>query len=348
MPNGIKNRKLNIAIIGAGNIGAKRVQAILDLKTDRVVAVYDINFKKAQALANAAHAAAVRDLGAIFNNSKVDAVVIAATTDVNLGLALKVLAAKKNVLVEKPLGSLSKDALAVSKAAQKSGKILKVGFNHRHHPAVAKAFELYKAGKIGKAMYIRSVYGHGARPGYDLEWRMQKKYSPGGELFDQGVHIIDLAFWFLGKFKSAFAVNKNVYWHKSRLEDNSFALLESAGGANVFFHASLTQWKNRFNFEIYGNKGYLIINGLGKSYGVETLTLGTDVGQGRAPLEEIFEFVGEDVSWKEEWKEFRQAIILKRQPLASAQDNVEVVLALEALYCSAKSNKLEKIKKLMV
>ena len=114
----------------------------------------------------------------------------------------------------------------------------------------------------------------------------------------------------------------------------------------MFFQVSLTQWKNRFNFEIYGDKGYLVINGLGKSYGVETLTLGTDVGQGRAPLEEVFEFTGPDESWKEEWKEFRQAVLEKRQPLANASDNVEVVLALEALYTSAKSGKLEQIKKL--
>ena len=201
----------------------------MDLQTDRVVAVYDIDFKKAQTLAQIAHATAVRDLDTVFDNREIDAVVIAATTDVNLNLALKALAAKKNVLVEKPLGSLSKDALAVSRAARKNGKILKVGFNHRHHPAITKAFEFFKAGKIGRAMYIRSVYGHGARPGYDLEWRMQKKYSPGGELFDQGVHIIDLAYWFLGKFKAAFAVNKNTYWHKSNLEDNSFSLLESFG-----------------------------------------------------------------------------------------------------------------------
>lgn len=341
----MKSKSLNIGLIGAGNIGAKRVRAVLDLGTDTILAVYDVNAEKAKLLAEICGAKICKNVNEIFNNPNIDCVIIATTTDASLNLTLQALQHKKHVLVEKPLGSNTKDALKVSLSSKKHKRIVKVGFNHRFHPAVAKAFELFKQSKIGKVMYIRAVYGHGARPGYDTEWRMQKKFSPGGELFDQGVHIIDMAFWFLGKFASAFAVNKNFYWKKSELEDNSFSQLESAGGSSVSFHVSLTQWKNRFNFEVYGTKGYLLVNGLGKSYGTETLTWGTDVGQGRVPTEQIFEFTGEDISWKEEWKEFRQAVLTHKQPMSSASDNVEVCRALEALYLSAKLGKIVKIKK---
>jgi predicted dehydrogenase len=343
MPNKTK-KSLNIAIIGAGNIGAKRAQAIVELKTDKLVWVYDINQEKAKALAEMYGASPAESLGQILKDESIDCLVIATTTDISLTLTLKGISAKKHILVEKPLASNSKDAAKVSLMAAKFKSIVKVGFNHRHHPALSKAHELFAAGKIGKILYIRSIYGHGARPGYDTEWRMQKKFSPGGELFDQGVHIIDLAYWFLGKFSGAFAINKNLYWKKSQLEDNSFSQLQTKTGANVFFQVSLTQWKNRFNFEVYGDKGYLVVNGLGKSYGVETLICGADVGQGRSPKEEVFEFIGDDISWREEWLEFRSAVLESRQPLASAKDNIEVNKALEALYRSSQSGKIIKIK----
>ena len=49
-------------------------------------------------------------------------------------------------------------------------------------------------------MFLRGRYGHGGRKGYDREWRANPALSGGGELIDQGVHLIDLAGWFLGDF----------------------------------------------------------------------------------------------------------------------------------------------------
>ena len=39
----------------------------------------------------------------------------------------------------------------------------------------------------------------------------------------------------------------------------------------ALLHASCTEWKNLFSFEIYGRDGKIEINGLGGSYGVERL-----------------------------------------------------------------------------
>ena len=77
---------------------------------------------------------------------------------------------------------------------------VRVGYNHRFHPALQKARELVDAGALGPLMFIRARYGHGGRVGYDREWRADPNLSGGGELIDQGVHLIDLAGWFLGDF----------------------------------------------------------------------------------------------------------------------------------------------------
>ena len=49
-------------------------------------------------------------------------------------------------------------------------------------------------------MYLRARYGHGGRPGYEKEWRAKLSVSGGGELIDQGSHLIDLSRLFLGEF----------------------------------------------------------------------------------------------------------------------------------------------------
>ena len=70
---------------------------------------------------------------------------------------------------------------------------MRVGFNHRYHPAFLAARAIVDAGTIGPLMFVRGRYGHGARPGYDREWRADPDRSGGGELIDQGVHFVRLA-----------------------------------------------------------------------------------------------------------------------------------------------------------
>ena len=186
--------------------------------------------------------------------------------------------------------------------------ILKTGFNHRHHPAVWRAHELCNEGAIGPLMFIRAVYGHGGRPGYDKEWRADADLCGGGELLDQGVHIVDLCRWFLGDFTECLCrdwdllLGPRLLCHPTAreaagsrsagLEDNAFALLRTAAGQTAQFHTSWTQWKNRFSFEVYGRDGYLRIEGLGGSYGPETLTIGRRRPEGGAPLEETVRVSG--------------------------------------------------------
>ena len=98
-----------------------------------------------------------------------------------------------------------------------------------------------------------------------------KKYSGGGELIDKGSHLIDLSRIFLGNLKVDFYKLETFFW-KTNLEDNCFLNLKNEKGSTATLHASSTEWKNKFIFEIFGKYGKIEINGLGKSYGLETLT----------------------------------------------------------------------------
>ena len=105
-------------------------------------------------------------------------------------------------------------------------------------------------------MFVRGRYGHGGRLGMEKEWRGDPAVSGGGEMLDQGVHLIDLARWFLGDFTDVSGHVATYFWDWP-VEDNGFALLRTAAGQVAWLHASCTEWKNLFSFEIYGRDGKL-------------------------------------------------------------------------------------------
>jgi predicted dehydrogenase len=243
----------------------------------------------------------------------------------------------KHVLCEKPLGRNAQEAAAIVAAAASSGKLLKVGFNHRHHPAIAAGHELVDQRAIGNVFAIRALYGHGGRVGYEREWRTDPARSGGGELLDQGVHIVDLARWFIGEIAQAQGFIGTYHWPIEPVEDNAFALLRSSGGGIVSFHTSWTQWKNAFRFEVLGTGGYLRIDGLGGSYGTERLTVARRNEDSSPPMEETTSFEGPDQSWQSEWHEFSTAIAQNRQPLGNGNDGLAAARILDAIYASAAS-----------
>lgn len=194
-----------------------------------------------------------------------------------------------------------------------------------------KAHELVDSGVLGDLMFIRARYGHGGRIGYDQEWRAQPEISGGGELIDQGVHLIDLARWFLGDFTSVDGFAHTYFWNMP-VDDNGFMLLKTDKQQVVFLHASCTEWKNTFSFEIYGKLGKLDINGLGGSYGTEKITLYKMLPQMGPPETIAWEYPMADNSWDLEFAEFLDDIRCKRQPSASLYDAYQALKVVEEIY----------------
>lgn len=321
---------MNVGIIGAGLIGTKRATAVKNSR-DKVVAIADIDITKAKKLSfEHSCSFATKEYQEILNNKKVNCVVIATTHNFLSEITYKALKKGKHVLVEKPLGLNTKEINKCVNLAKKKGLVYKAGYNHRFHPAILKARQFAEKGKIGNLMYIRAVYGHGGRPGYEKEWRTNKKISGGGELIDQGAHLIDLALWFLGKNLEIQSILTTSFWPITPVEDNVFLIMNNSGGV-AFLHASWTEWKNLFLFEIYGEKGFLKINGLGGSYGNETLTFGIRV-PGKAPKEKGWVFEGEDISWKNEWINFRNAVLSEKKIIGSGKDGLMTMKVIEKIY----------------
>ena len=296
---------LNVGIIGCGLIGRKRAAA---LAPHRVVALHDSEAGAARDLATRTPGAVVHATPAeLLSRPDIHAVIVATPHHVLAELTLAALDAGKHVLVEKPAAARPEELNAVIRRAASSGCVVRVGFNHRFHPALRKAKELWDAGVAGEPMMIRGRYGHGGRVGYEKEWRAQEAVSGGGEAVDQGVHLVDLARWFLGDFAEVSGYAPTLFWDMP-VEDNAFMLLKNREGKPAWLHATWTEWKNLFSFEISGRIGKLHIEGLGGSYGEEKLTWYEMKPEMGPPRVETWEFPGPDVSWREEWQSFVVAI----------------------------------------
>lgn len=320
---------MRIGIVGCGLIGHKRA---LNRGEDTVVCVADPNREAAERLAGALPGCeAVDRASSLFERDDIDAVVIATTHHVLAPLTLEALRRGKHVLVEKPGARSAEEFAPVVEAARAAGRTVKVGFNHRFHPAFRQARAIFETGALGPMMYIRAFYGHGGRIGYDREWRAQPELSGGGELIDQGMHLIDLARWFMGDFAEVHGRLPTLFWDMP-VEDNAFLSLQTASGAVAWLHATWTEWKNCFRFEICGRDGKLQIDGLGGSYGPEKLTHYRMLPQMGPPESEAWAYPGPDESWAAEWANFRAAAQGLAPACGDAEDALAALRIVERLY----------------
>jgi predicted dehydrogenase len=321
---------MRFAIVGCGLIGHKRSRFLNPRHTLAVAA--DLDLARAESLASQwRDARAVVDWKQAVEAPGVEAVIVAVTNDCLAPITAAAIQAGRHVIVEKPAARTVKELQPVMELAASCGVHVQAGFNHRYHPAFRKAREICDAGSLGELMFVRARYGHGGRRGYDREWRADPEVAGGGELLDQGVHLIDLARWFLGEFPHVHGCAPTFFWNMP-VEDNGFLMLRTETGQVAWLHASCTEWKNTFSFEIYGRRGKLHVEGLGGSYGVERLAYYRMLPQMGPPETTIWEYPGEDRSWEVELTDFERAVNGDRAGVPGLQDAHAALTIVEEIY----------------
>jgi predicted dehydrogenase len=308
---------VNVAIVGCGRAGRKRAAG---LGACRLVCCADVVPDRAEELARLVPGARwCPDWHEAVASPGVEMVIVATSHDALAEITRAAIVAGKHVLVEKPAACSTVQLEPVIEAAKSAQGLVRVGFNHRFHPALRKARELVDGGAVGELMYVRGRYGHGGRLGYEREWRSAPAASGGGELVDQGVHLIDLARWFLGDFSVVQGRAQRYYWDMP-VEDNGFMLLTTPARQVAFLHVSWTEWVNLFSFEIFGRSGKIEVSGLGGSYGPERVVLSRLRPEMGVPEQTRWEYPGPDLSWQLELAEFVADIELSRTPRPGLED----------------------------
>lgn len=318
-----------VGIVGCGLIGQKRADS---LPSGYLKAVADITMDRASALATKyPDVVAYSDWQEMVRRDDLDLIIISTTNDWLVPIVLASIRAGKHVLVEKPAARHYSELDPVIEAADKHKVKVLIGYNLRCHPAFIKAKEIIQSGKIGPILYLRGRYGHGGRLGYEKEWRANPEISGGGELLDQGVHLIDLSRWFLGEFPHVQGHIHTFYWNMP-VEDNGFMYLETAAGQVAWLQVSCTEWKNLFSFEIFCKSGKLQIDGIGGSYGTERLTLYQMLPQMGPPETTTWEYPFPDNSWKTQFEQFEQTILRDEVVQPGLEDAREALRIVASIY----------------
>ena len=315
-----------VAQIGAGKIGARRAAIFPKLAT-----VADIDLDRAVAVAAPYGARALGDWEEAISDNRIRIVSVATTNNLLAPVARRAIEMGKHVLVEKPAALSSAELEPLVEMARERGLVYQAGFNYRFHPAMQRAKSLLQEGAIGRLLHGSARHGHGGRLGLENEWRARPEVSGGGELLDQGVHLIDLARWFFdGDIAGVEAGLRTDFWPIAPLEDHALAWLDFTTGTRFSLEVSLTQWKNLFYLELVGERGSIAIEGLGGSYGTERLTLIRRPERFGVPEVETEEFADPDSCWRAQWEEMELAIRYGREPSGSAADSLACLRAIEA------------------
>jgi predicted dehydrogenase len=296
-------------VVGAGLIGGKRSEALVKLGC-QPKAVYDPDGARAERLAASLGAVSTNGVSELLEAVGDDGIVVVATThDALAPVAAHAIRAGFNVLIEKPGAIDLRSVDDLMQAAESANSYVQVGFNHRFHPAVRMARDDLQRGILGLPILVRATYGHGGRQGYESEWRFRKELSGGGELLDQGTHLIDLVNFLLeGSVEHVYSSLASLYW-RGTVEDNAFLhLREPRREVEVWLHASWTEWRNKFLFEVFCERGKLVVEGLGGSYGPETYRVFEMVDGIGPPVIRSTEFPPGDASWLEESGDFIRGI----------------------------------------
>ena len=167
-----------------------------------------------------------------------------------------------------------------------------------------EAKKIIDSGKMGKLLWLRGVYGKAGSIDYDKNWRNFQKYSGGGILIDQGIHMLDLMRYFSGeKFNKINSYITTAYWD-IKVEDNAFVLMQSDN--KLLQACTLVQLNGNINFllEMCFEEGYLNLDGIlsgTRSYAPEKLIIGRrefeDVTFAMGKPKESIVYFENDHSW---------------------------------------------------
>ena len=181
------SEKKNVAVIGYGGMGGWHTRYILESDVVSLAGIYDIDPKRV-ALAKEAGIYAYSSAEEIWNDKKVDIVVLAVPNELHKPYAIEAMAHGKNVISEKPVTVSSQDLSEMIDAANKYDCVFSVHQNRRWDVDYLMMKQVYASGELGDVFGVESRI-HGSR-GIPGDWR-GKKEPGGGMIFDWGVHLID-------------------------------------------------------------------------------------------------------------------------------------------------------------
>lgn len=252
---------MKFGLIGCGAIGAFRAESLAKTDGAELATVFDISPERREEFARKYAVRTAPTLDELLCDSSIDAIIVSTPPNLHREHCERALRAEKHVLCEKPLASTVEDCRAIVKTAQQCERILATGYNYRFYPAIVKAKELIRDGKIGEIISVKSFAGHPGGLEFTHQWVHDPKVMGGGALMDNGTHLADLMLYFLDSEPlETHGFSSSRVWNFGRSEDNGYILTRTAEGRVGTLHASWSEWKGyHFDVEISGTKGSIAL-----------------------------------------------------------------------------------------
>ncbi len=173
-----------------------------------VVAADPIDAAREQATTRLGYERAVADYREVLTDPEVDVVSICAPNFLHREVAVAAAEAGKPFWIEKPMGRYASDSRAIHDAVRSAGVVTSVGFNYRHAPAIQRARELVRSGRLGRITNVRGslLADYSSDPDAPLTWRFERERAGSGVLGDLLSHGLDLAQYVVGRIASVTAL----------------------------------------------------------------------------------------------------------------------------------------------
>jgi predicted dehydrogenase len=314
---------LRVALVGPGRIATAHLDAIAaapDLA--RLVAVSGLTHEHERTAELAHRYGADRIEPDVAAAEDIDAVVLTVPNHVHAPLATELLAAGKHVLVEKPLATTLAEADLMIAAAERHDRVLMAAQCRRFFRGAQLAKE--RVGDLGgpvSLVHHLGVFAEGAA----AEWWRSAADTGGLALGLNGPHVVDSMLWLVG------AAPTRVYARTRRLrphwegEDEAVLVVDFADGSLGTGYLSLNSREPVNDRWITGPEGVLRL--------IDDRTLHLD---GTCLLDEpVTPYIEGDSAFRAQFREFAEAVLDKRVPLASAREVRPVSAVLDAALRSA-------------
>ena len=298
------NDRISYGLIGAGGRG-RGVSRTFQALGAQCVAVSDVYEPHLElGLKGAEGARSYLDYHDLLAHKELDAVLIATPDHHHCPMLLAALAAGKDVYLEKPMSHSLEQSKQMVAAVRQTKQIVQIGMQRRSAPAILKAKELVDSGVLGKITMVKPQWNwniakeldNSPLPGKldwkrflgdakqrDLEpmrfrrWRYFWDYS-GGNMTDQGTHLMDVTQWFTGAGtpKSAVSYGQVAKMIGAETPDVFCAVYEYPGLMATWTLNYCNAYENGWSIQFQGDQGTLIIDENGLRIWAEPWKLGSE------------------------------------------------------------------------
>ena len=329
-------KTINWGILGAARVNQRLLPAIENNKYSKILMLASRRNGAAEGCVNqyAKNPEGIKTtthFDDIINHPEINAIYIPLANEEHTEVALKAIAQKKHVLIEKPMALTKQEVESITKAAKDNNVIVMEGFMYVFHPQFDFILEFINSGKLGKIQYAHSMFSFPIQPAryYRINRSMQ---DGGGAFWDIGPYAIHTLRQVMGGYIKQINATAKINSHQADMSTSG--IIEFTDQRRATFDISF-ECTRRSEFEIFGEKGRLKCHTVWQHENDEAI-ISYEI-DGSAP---VIEKIQKGNHFDLEINHFIDCIFNNKESnKLSMNDAIQQVASMEAAYESIQGNK---------